>query len=136
MLLMPDAGTAFVDPVLRGPDAVASSATSTIRSRCEPYIRDPRYIAQKAEEYLKTTGIADTSLLGSRGRVLHLRPHPLRPERARAATTTSTRDEGIWNTGRNERARTWATGRATRRATSRSRRSTGCRTCARRSCSR
>src|SRR6266545_4622821 len=30
----------------------------------EPYSRDPRYVAQKAEKYLKSTGIADTSYWG------------------------------------------------------------------------
>ena len=38
----------------------------------QPYIRDPRYVARKAEAYLKQTGIAETSLLGSGGRVLSL----------------------------------------------------------------
>ncbi len=32
----------------------------SIRSRYEAYSRDPRYVALKAEEYLKSTGIADT----------------------------------------------------------------------------
>ena len=30
----------------------------------KPYTRDPRYIAQKAEEYLSSSGIADTSYFG------------------------------------------------------------------------
>ena len=30
----------------------------------QPYTRDPRYIAQKAEKYLSSTGIADTSYWG------------------------------------------------------------------------
>lgn len=30
----------------------------------EPYERDPRYVAKKAEEYLRSTGIADTSYWG------------------------------------------------------------------------
>src|SRR5215470_16082053 len=30
----------------------------------EPYTRDPRYVAQKAEKYLKSTGLADTSYWG------------------------------------------------------------------------
>ena len=39
----------------------------------EPYSRDPRNIAQKAEDYLRSTGIARHHLLRAGGGVLHLR---------------------------------------------------------------
>jgi glutamine synthetase len=60
MLLLPDVSTAFVDPVLSVPTL---SLTCDIYDpvTLEPYSRDPRFIAFKAEEYLKTTGIATTS---------------------------------------------------------------------------
>jgi glutamine synthetase len=63
MLLYLDTATAVVDPVCEIPtvsiicdvyDPVSKSA----------YTRDPRYIAQKAEGYLKSTGIADKSFWG------------------------------------------------------------------------
>ena len=38
----------------------------------QPYTRDARYVAKKAEAYLKQTGIADDQLLGARGRVLYV----------------------------------------------------------------
>src|SRR5437867_6710620 len=57
MLLMPDVSTAFVDPVLSVPTL---SLTCDIYDpiTLEPYSRDPRFVAFKAEEYLRTTGIA------------------------------------------------------------------------------
>jgi glutamine synthetase len=63
MLIIPDAGTAVMDPF---------TAVPTISFICnivdpitkEKYTRDPRNIAQKAEAYLKSTGIADTSYFG------------------------------------------------------------------------
>ena len=63
MLLMPDLSTAFVDPVL---------AVPTLSLVCdiydpltlEPYSRDPRGVAQRAEEYLKSTGLGDTAYFG------------------------------------------------------------------------
>ena len=63
MILMPDASTAVLDPFF---DDV------TLVLRCdiiEPadmkgYERDPRSIAQRAEAYMKSTGIADTALFG------------------------------------------------------------------------
>src|SRR6202022_5041765 len=63
MLLIPDAGTAFVDPVLRVPTL---SLTCDVRDPItgEAYSRDPRYVAKKAEAYLSSTGIADTSYWG------------------------------------------------------------------------
>ena len=63
MILMPDPNTAVMDPFFND---------STIILRCdivEPttmqgYERDPRSIAKRAEEYLKSTGIADTAYFG------------------------------------------------------------------------
>src|SRR5688572_21614150 len=63
MLLVPDPDTAFIDPF---------TAHTTLNMNCfvkdpvtgEMYSRDPRYIARKAELYLKQTGIADTSFWG------------------------------------------------------------------------
>ena len=82
MLLMPDLSTAFVDPVLTVPTL---SITCDIYDpiTLEPYSRDPRFIAFKAEEYLKTTWHCHHLLLGPGGRVLHLQLGAIRPECAR-----------------------------------------------------
>jgi glutamine synthetase len=63
MMLMPDPSTATIDPFF---------AASTMSIVCdvlepttgEPYERDPRGIAKKAEAYLKSTGIGDTIYVG------------------------------------------------------------------------
>jgi glutamine synthetase len=63
MLLEPDPDTAYMDPFTEHP---------TLNINCfvkdpvtgEMYSRDPRYIAKKAELYLKQTGIADVSYWG------------------------------------------------------------------------
>ena len=63
MLLMPDPTTAVMDPFF-------SAATMVITcdvlepATGEPYSRDPRGIAKKAEAYLKSTGIGDTCYVG------------------------------------------------------------------------
>src|SRR5438105_11984453 len=61
MLLIPDASTAIVDPVLRVPtlNLVCDVVDPITR---EPYTRDPRYVARKAEAYLSSTGLPDTGL--------------------------------------------------------------------------
>lgn len=63
MCLLPDPSTAVMDPFCED---------ATINLRCdvvEPstmmgYERDPRSLAKRAEEYLKSTGIADTAYFG------------------------------------------------------------------------
>src|SRR5256714_2636406 len=63
MLQMRDPASAIVDPVLRVPtlNLVCDVVDPITR---EPYSRDPRYVAKKAEAYLSSTGIADTSFWG------------------------------------------------------------------------
>src|SRR5688572_31467721 len=63
MLLLPDPASAFVDPCLSVPTLsltcdVADPVTG------ERYSRDPRYVAQKAEQYLLKTGIATAAYYG------------------------------------------------------------------------
>ncbi|EAR60026.1 glutamate--ammonia ligase [Neptuniibacter caesariensis] len=63
MILMPDDSASLLDPF---------SEATTVIVRCnivEPatgqgYERDPRSVAKRAEEYLKSTGIADTAMFG------------------------------------------------------------------------
>jgi glutamine synthetase len=63
MILMPDPSTAVMDPFC---------AEKTINIRCDVidpetlkgYDRDPRTIAKRAEQYLRTTGIADVAYFG------------------------------------------------------------------------
>jgi len=63
MTLMPDPSTAQMDPFF------AASTMSIVcdvlePSTGQPYNRDPRGMAKKAEEYLKSTGIGDTIFVG------------------------------------------------------------------------
>lgn len=63
MLVIPDASTAFVDPMLKIPTlAIFCDIRDPITG--EAYSRDPRYVARKAEAYLKETGLADTAYFG------------------------------------------------------------------------
>ena len=63
MLLFPDPSTAFVDPFFERPTLnIICNVKDPITG--ESYSRDPRYVAQKANAYLKSTGIADTAYFG------------------------------------------------------------------------
>src|SRR6266851_3883744 len=59
MLAMPDPDTAFIDPFMAVP-TLSLTCTIAETGTLEPYIRDPRGIAQRAEKYLASTGIADS----------------------------------------------------------------------------
>ena len=62
MLIVPDPQTAKVDPFYKGTVTCIADIRDPISG--ESYSRDPRNVAKKAEEYLKATGIGDTSFWG------------------------------------------------------------------------
>ena len=63
MLLMPDPSTIFMDPFAHHATAVMVGDIEDPITR-ERYSRDPRYVAHKAEQYLKSTGIGDLVYFG------------------------------------------------------------------------
>ena len=63
MLLIPDPETCFVEPFTSIPTLSIICDVEDPMTR-KPYSRDSRYIAAKAEEYLKASRIADTCLVG------------------------------------------------------------------------
>jgi glutamine synthetase len=63
MLVIPDSTTAVMDPFMEIPTvSLLCNIVDPITK--EKYTRDPRNIAQKAEAYLKSTGIGDTAYFG------------------------------------------------------------------------
>ncbi len=100
MLIIPDATTAVID------NFIEAKTLSLICSIKDPitgkyYERDPRYVAQKAEEYLKSTGIADTAYFGPEAEFFIF-------DDIRYDQTSNSgyyyidSEEGTWNTGRDE----------------------------------
>ncbi len=100
MLIIPDASTAVIDNFI---EAKTLSLTCNIKDPITGnfYDRDPRYIAQKAEKYLKSTGIADTAYFGPEAEFFIF-------DDIRYDQTSNSgyyyidSEEGIWNTGRDE----------------------------------
>ena len=100
MSIVPDPSTAMIDPF------VEMTTLSLICNIFDPitkegYSRDTRFIAQKAEAYLKSTGIGDTANIGPE-------PEFFVFEDVRYASSCNQSfysvdsTEGIWNTGREE----------------------------------
>ncbi|CPZ89115.1 Probable glutamine synthetase%2C type I (GlnA1) [Mycobacteroides abscessus] len=65
MLLLPDISTARVDPFRAAKTLNINFFVHDPFTR-EAYSRDPRNVARKAEQYLASTGIADTCYFGAR----------------------------------------------------------------------
>jgi glutamine synthetase len=65
MLLAPDPNSIFIDPFapeeFKTAIVICDIEDPITRER---YSRDPRYVARKGEQYLKSTGIADTAFFG------------------------------------------------------------------------
>ncbi|MFT3895424.1 MAG: type I glutamate--ammonia ligase [Anaerolineales bacterium] len=101
MLLMPDAETAFIDPVADIPTLVITCDVYDPIT-LQPYARDPRYVARKAEAYVKQTGIADTVFIGPEAEFFIF-------DNVRYSSSTNESyyhidsDEGWWNSGRSDR---------------------------------
>jgi glutamine synthetase len=63
MLAIPDPATVVIDPFFKEPTvSVIANIVDPVTK--EDYSRDPRHIARKGIEYLKSTGIADTCFIG------------------------------------------------------------------------
>jgi glutamine synthetase len=63
MILMPDATSAVLDPFSDEP-MINITCDIVEPSTMQGYERDPRSVAKRAEEYLKSTGIGDSALFG------------------------------------------------------------------------
>ncbi len=100
MLLFPDPATALVDPVCQVPTL---SITCNIKDpiTLENYTRDVRHIAQKAEAYLQSTGIADISYWGPEAEFYLL--NDIRyGQNQNSGFYHVDSVEGSWNSGREE----------------------------------
>ena len=100
MLLFPDPSTALIDPVCKVPTL---SITCNIKDpiTLENYTRDVRHIAQKAEAYLQSTGIADTSYWGPEAEFYLL--NDIRyGQNQHSGFYAVDSVEGSWNSGREE----------------------------------
>ena len=100
MLLFPDPDTAIVDPVCQIPTlSIICNIKDPIT--LESYTRDVRHIAQKAEAYLISTGIADTSYWGPEAEFFMFNDVRYGQDHHSGYYFVDSR-EGSWNTGTDE----------------------------------
>ena len=101
MLVFPDPDTAFVDPMLEVPTL---SLTCNVRDplTLEPFSRDPRYIAQKAEKYLLSAGLGELSYWGPEAEFYIFNDIRFDQGPNFGYYYVDSR-EGIWNSGKDEK---------------------------------
>lgn len=100
MILIPDPKSAKMDPF---------TEVKTLIMVCnvkdpvtlEMYTRDPRYVAQKAEAYMQSVGIADTAYFGPEAE-FYIFDDVRFAQKPNASFHRIDAGEGWWNTGRNE----------------------------------
>lgn len=100
MLVIPDADTAKMDPFYAAPTLTLICDIADPVTR-EPYTRDPRNIARKADAYLKSSGLGDVAYIGPEAEFFIF--DDIRFESSRfGAFYEIDSIEGSWNTGRDE----------------------------------
>jgi glutamine synthetase len=100
MILVPDPNTAVLDPFRQH---------KTLNLNCfvrdpltgEPYSRDPRYVARKAEDYLSSTGLADTAYFGPEAEFYIFNDVRFMQDQHSAMYSVDS-VEGIWNSATDE----------------------------------
>jgi glutamine synthetase len=100
MLLIPDPATAILDPFTA--EATLSLVCNVTQpgARRDPYTRDPRNIARKAEEYLGQSGIADKAYFGPEAEFFVFDDVKYRSSQNEQWAMVDS-DEAHWNSGRN-----------------------------------
>ena len=100
MKLIPDPKTAYLDP-FRAEKTLVMNFSIRDPFTDEPYSRDPRNIAAKAEEYLKSTGIADTVYFGAEAEFYVFDDVRFETKQNTASYFVDS-VEGAWNSARQE----------------------------------
>jgi glutamine synthetase len=100
MLLVPDPDTAIMDPFRTHPTLVMNAFVKDPVTG-EFYTRDPRYVARKAEDYLKGTGIADVAYFGPEAE-FYIFDSIRFDQNQHSAYHYIGAVEGVWNSGAEE----------------------------------
>jgi glutamine synthetase len=100
MILLPDPGTTVIDEFRQHKTLNMNCFVHDPVTR-ESYSRDPRYVASKAEQHLKSTGIADTVYFGPEAEFFIFDDVRFSQDEHSAFYQVDS-VEGIWNSGRDE----------------------------------
>lgn len=96
--LIPDVETAFVDPFRKYKTLCMSFSILSPRTG-EAYVRDPRSVAQRAEDYVAATGIADTAIFAAEAEFYIFDSVRFEAHQPHRIFVTIDSDEAYWNDG-------------------------------------
>ncbi len=100
MLIVPDPTTAVMDPFCAAPTlSLIGDVVDPITK--EQYSRDPRYIAKKAEAYVKSSGAGDVAYFGPEPEFFIFDDIRF-DQNAHSGYYFLNSSEGVWNSGRDE----------------------------------
>ena len=98
--MVPDVTTGYIDPFY-SEKTIAFYCNVVNPITYESYSKDPRYIAQKAEKFLKSSGLGDTAYFGPEAEFFVF--NDLKYDSGSNFTFYEVdSSEGAWNTGRDE----------------------------------
>ncbi len=100
MLMTPDPSTAKLDPFHAQTTLSIDLQDLAIRSPAQPYCRDPRYIAQKAENYLRVDAASPTPSYFGPEAEFFIFDSVRYDSSQRDAFYEIDSDEAVWNTGK------------------------------------
>ena len=100
MLLKPDPATHLLDPFTEVPTLVLICDVVDPVTK-QPYDRDPRFIARKAEKYLSSSGVADKATFGAEAEFF-IFDNVRFDQREQYGFYFIDAEEGRWNSGREE----------------------------------
>jgi glutamine synthetase len=100
LILMADLQTAFIDPFFRRPTLAFTCDVYDPITR-EPYARDPRGVARRCEDFLRSSGIADVAYFGPEAEFFLFSNVSYDVQQYKSYYQVDS-NEGFWNSGSND----------------------------------
>jgi glutamine synthetase len=101
MILIPDIETAFVDPFFADPTLVLICDIQDPITG-QKYDKDPRYVAKKAEEFVKSSGVGDSIFFGAEAEFFLFNDVRISTDPSNSFFSVDS-GEAVWNKGSDER---------------------------------
>merc|ERR550534_1302869 len=117
MVILPMAETAVMDPFIERPTVAFQCRVVDGTEGNKPYTRDPRYVLEKCQAYVRASGIADHARVGPEAEFFIFDDVRYSESMDQSFYAVDS-GEAFWNSGRNRQGATWPTRTDPKKATS------------------